>query len=110
MGEHDEEVVDRCLPEPIHRLHCPLPRWQCDVSGIGAGDDRIADESAPDPEPEPAIADCGVAGSHNSIRAVRDLSLDYFRSKLVTHFDIAFKRTEVKWPKRTRRCQPATRV
>jgi hypothetical protein len=36
---------------------------------------------------------------------VRNLSLDDFRRRLVVHFDIAFKRNEVKWPRRTGKCK-----
>jgi hypothetical protein len=39
----------------------------------------------------------------DSIQVVRDLKLNYFRSKLVTHFDIVYKRGEVVLPKRTGR-------
>ena len=31
---------------------------------------------------------------------IRKLSLSYFRAKLIRHFNIAFKREEVKWPRR----------
>jgi hypothetical protein len=34
------------------------------------------------------------------IRAVRKLSLQFFRSKLVEHFDILFKQNQIKWPSR----------
>jgi hypothetical protein len=33
-------------------------------------------------------------------RVVKNLSLPYFRSKLIQHFDIAFKRNEIQWPGR----------
>ena len=40
------------------------------------------------------------------VRVVKDLSLSYFRHKLVQHFDIAFQRNEIIWPgKRNRRKQ-----
>ena len=33
---------------------------------------------------------------------VVDLSLNEFRSKLIRHFNIAFSKNEIKWPKNTR--------
>ena len=39
---------------------------------------------------------------YGNITKVRSLCLDDFRSRLVVHFDIAFKRNEVVWPQRTR--------
>ena len=42
----------------------------------------------------------------NGYILVREMTFDRFRSKLVTHFDIAFKRREIKWPKRNRQVQP----
>jgi hypothetical protein len=31
-------------------------------------------------------------------KVVKKLSLNYFRSKLIKHFDIAFQRNKIKWP------------
>ena len=39
------------------------------------------------------------------VRIVRNLSLKYFRSKLVEHFDIKFRRNELVWP-RSRGAKP----
>jgi hypothetical protein len=39
-------------------------------------------------------------------RVVKNLSLQYFRSKLIQHFDIAFKRNEIQWPGRRNRQEP----
>lgn len=41
--------------------------------------------------------------SRMSVRVVKDLSLSYFRHKLVQHFDIAFLRNEIIWPGRRNR-------
>ena len=38
--------------------------------------------------------------AEEEVRIVRKLSLKYFRSKLVEHFDIKFRRGEVVWPSR----------
>ena len=37
---------------------------------------------------------------NGTIRNVRDLMLQYFRSKLVKHFDIQFTKNAIVWPKR----------
>jgi hypothetical protein len=37
-------------------------------------------------------------GPARSLRKVNDLSLDFFRSKLIKHFDIAFNKNEIQWP------------
>ena len=35
--------------------------------------------------------------------AVRHLSMDYFWKKLIRHFNIAFQREEVEWPRRIKK-------
>jgi len=35
----------------------------------------------------------------STVRIVRYLSLQYFRKKLIEHFDIMFKRYQLVWPK-----------
>ena len=35
--------------------------------------------------------------------AVRNLSLNYFRKKLIRHFNIAFHKQEVEWPRRLKK-------
>jgi DDE superfamily endonuclease len=41
-----------------------------------------------------------------NVRVVRDLSLDFFRSRLVEHFSIMYERREVLWPSRTGQGRP----
>jgi hypothetical protein len=43
--------------------------------------------------------------SVDGIRVVRNLSLNYFRGRLVEHFDIMFKEGKITWP-RSRGKQP----
>ena len=40
------------------------------------------------------------ATSGGPVRIVRKLTHDQFRSRLVDHFDILFKKNEIKWPRR----------
>lgn len=41
------------------------------------------------------------------VRLVRKLTQDQFRSRLVEHFDILFRKNQIKWPRRVRVNQPA---
>ena len=75
-----------------------------DCSGMGHGnddeDDNI-DNNTDTEEEEDAVgegADGWAAG--NNVRIVRQMSGQAFRRKLVTHFDIASEKGEVRWPKK----------
>jgi hypothetical protein len=77
-----------------------------DSSGMGHGDDvvrgtevRNSDvllENMMEEDEDENKMDTG----DGEVRNVRDLSLSFFRSRLVEHFDILFKRNEIKWTKR----------
>jgi hypothetical protein len=67
---------------------------------MGYGSDHVEDDNDTD---ENSITmeqseESSVLDTDGAI-IVRHLSFDYFRSKLVNHFDIAFNKREVKWPK-----------
>ena len=57
------------------------------------------------------IVGADVGASHaahavdGNVRVVNKLGLGYFRSRLVEHFDIVWKRHEVRWP--SRRARPS---
>ena len=101
-------------PEPIRRLHTPVAARNYDLSGMGAGDDRVPPDNSSNAQQHPATNAAqrlGEVVTHDDdIQVVRNLTLNYFRSKLVTHFDIAYKRHEVKWPLRSGRPEPATDI
>ena len=44
-----------------------------------------------------------VDDDHDDAQVVRKMSMEDFRDKLVTHFDIAFQRKEIQWPKRNKK-------
>ena len=46
------------------------------------------------------MVDGGISNDDgfDGVRVVRNLSLTYFRGRLVEHFDIKFKEGKVKWP------------
>jgi hypothetical protein len=100
LGEHYDE------PEPIRRLHAPVAARHYDLSGLGAGSDREADQQDGDGlrrqfrQPEFPVVE------REEIIRVRDLSLHHFRAKLVQHFDMAYRRHLVRWPKRSGLAEP----
>jgi len=78
------------LPLSMQRLYSPEEIRAYDTSLLlSAGSDTIH----------------GDGGGNNNdfitgdIREVRKLSLNYFRGRLIEHFDIKFKAGEIKWPR-----------
>ena len=98
------------MPEPIRRLQEELSLDALrayDTSGMGVGnyeDEDVGpptsstnDEGSPThPDPIPPY----YAGDNRQNRRVRDLSFDYFRGRLVEHFDILFHANGIQWPTR----------
>ena len=41
------------------------------------------------------------------VRVVKDLTLEYFRGRLVEHFDILFQKKQIVWPKRNKERRPS---
>ena len=110
-GDDDEDII----PDPILRLRHPASRRShdsYDSSGMGIENDMdIAGMSLDDETDEPDTEDDehpDVPADH--VFVVRELSLRTFRSRLVTHFDIAFQRNEIKWPRRLGREQPSQHI
>ena len=99
MGEHTDSDSNSFVPKPILRLHSTVAARCYDVSGVGAGSD-LSEEENNVPEESLEMANEPAIQSGNTVLKVRELGLNYFRSKLVSHFDIAYKRGEVEWPKR----------
>ena len=62
--------------------------------------DRTAVEDAFEMAEEESVSDEECTGDDVEVRVVRNLSLNFFRSRLVEHFNIMFRRRELKWPKR----------
>jgi hypothetical protein len=112
LGNHNSgDVRDHAPPFAIERLNSPAARRSYDMSGMGVGNDRDEDESesrtaaGQDTMTGPQPADGSVRPANGSVRRVRDLSLEYFRGKLVEHFNILFHKKQIRWP--TRMEQPA---
>ena len=62
------------------------------------------DTDSNDDEPIGEFAEADV-NDFASVRRVNSLSLEFFRSKLVEHFNVLFEQNKVVWPKATRRQQ-----
>lgn len=112
MGEHDDDspMSDR-VPNAVSRLHHNLNFRNYDLSGMGAGSDirsgmrdqslvavddalneyEIYDDNDVDNNDEDAV------DKETAVRVVRELSLKYFRMKLVKHFAIMFQHNKLRW-------------
>ncbi len=99
MTAGDSVIAEHDVPDAIHRLHHPMARRDgvCTKENVVDDVDNVVSDNGEIglmEEEEPFAVET-VGG----MTCVRTLSLDFFRSKLVTHFDIAYKRNEVKWPR-----------
>ena len=86
-GQHDR----RDARFAIDRLHNPSEARTHDSSGMGVGSDRDDNDGS-----SVSMLPLGEV----RMDSVRALSLEEFRNRLVTHFDIAFKKREIVWPAR----------
>lgn len=76
---------DDDLPDSVHHLK----NIDGDISGIGTGNDYVA--KASDIDAVAMVSEINII-NHNGARdiVVKDLSLNYFHDKLITHFNILF--------------------
>jgi len=102
LREHDPDGT-RHIPEAIRRLLMPLQARNCDTSGMGACSDGVRtaragrqNGNADDDDGDESTVETDLDGCN----AVGSLLMCSFGKRLITHFNIAFKRQEVKWPKR----------
>ena len=88
------------FPVAVYHLN-PVARRD----GVGTSYKNVVDDdkSEMDEDGEEEEREVETVGG---ITTVRLLSLDFFRSKLITHFAIALKRNEVFWPRQLRKWQP----
>ena len=91
------------LPFALKRLATAGGKTSLDISGMGYGNDVIQHAHNTQNVNEVVTGNVhrgrGNRSNHNP--SVRHLSLDFFREKLIRHFNIAFHRKEVTWPKRS---------
>jgi len=104
LGDHEAEDVERIpVPNAIRRLNNPAAVRAYDTSGMGAGDDRQNDDDTPDLNLLfSVVANVQRETSMDGSIVVHKLSREAFRKKLITHFDIAFQRREIQWPRRNK--------
>jgi len=106
MGLRDPEDVDpteTVVSMPIRCLLNPSARRKYDTSAMGVGIDGYAeDDTDDDPEDVQQTVGRVAAVAEDGVTVVRHLSRTQFIDRLVVHFDIAFKKNEIMWPKRNR--------
>ena len=104
LGQHEERDI-RTRPS-LRRLNNPEEARNYDTSGIGAGTDRVDDDDNEEFVDNEPIINGNIVHEEdrfeNTCVDVRKLSFHNFRSKLVTHFDIAYIKGEVRWPERNK--------
>ena len=99
------------IPFAIKRLNAPSKSRNMnmqlrDLSGMGCGNDvqNISIEDAHDVETDMMETREEIESIKTKGRIpIKNLSLDYFRRKLIRHFNIAFQKDEVSWPKRIKK-------
>jgi hypothetical protein len=94
MGEFEDDEV----PEAMRRLISPVNQRTFDVSGMGTGDDP-SDDNAEATDQQQSTAG-NVQMSDDGCIILRTMTMEAFRRKLIQHFDIAFAKKEIHWPKR----------
>lgn len=93
MGEND------AAPEAIRRLLTPAQARNYDTSAMGRGSDCVGaavDDNRLDDDTDQAAVETDTDGRI----VVGAMKMKAFRKKLITHFNIAFQKREVVWPKR----------
>ncbi len=105
LGLHDASDVQDHLPVPLQRMLSPTGLRRYDAT---SDFDRTADHVN-----NTLILDEQSYRNHQltrrerqyereegvtTVRVVKNLSLPYFRKKLIEHFNIAFSKSEVQWP------------
>lgn len=103
MGQHDDDYpLNNNVPNAVARLHHNLNFRNYDLSGMGPGTDImnlhhesfLSDDNNPlDSDSDDAVDNEGGEG----VTVVRNISLKFFRRKLVTHFGIMFQQNKLRW-------------
>ena len=90
------------MPYSIQRLINPATRRVEDISGMGRGNDYDTDLFHDSNTDERDINSVVYQSSDGYIK-VNELSLDEFRRRLITHFNIAFQQNQVRKPSRNKK-------
>jgi hypothetical protein len=117
LGQHDHrDVLRHAVPNAIRNLQSPAELRRYDGSGLGVGvtygndvDDEILMRNATNAVYELGEIDTDgmdTPQDTGGVRIVRKLSQEYFRKRLVEHFDICWRRNDIVWPRRMRVAGP----
>ena len=100
--DYDTDDGSETVPFAIRKLIDPNCVRTGDYSGVGRGSDCVSDsDSASDHDDGDDLITDAIPNTDGSLN-VTDLSLSYFRNKLITHFNISFSENKVRWPTRNR--------
>ena len=105
VKSHWETEEDNEIPFALRRLHNPSKSRKYDISGMGKGNDMDWDSYNPNIEDIDVDENNSVSSEKDSDGniVVRKMPLQQFRSKLIRHFNIAFHKHELVWPKRIKK-------
>lgn len=117
LGLHDMNDVNDHLPEGIRRLFTPSELRRYDASSHVVlptptynehvhNNSFINNSDRHGNQQRSRQERIYESDGRSRVRVVKNLSLSYFRSKLVQHFDIAFSKSEVQWPGTRNRQHP----
>jgi hypothetical protein len=98
LGLQNSNDVENHLPVfALQRLNTPGEMQRFDTSSVGIGNDHEENSEDHDDDDEQVDINEGHAPPAGApgVRVVRQLSLAYFRGRLVEYFDILFKRHEL---------------
>jgi hypothetical protein len=106
LGNHDLQDVNVYLPFAVARLMSPAEMRAFDVAespwfrqnGLNHAGLQQAQERRITQDEARCYTEQDNARAGGGVRVVKDLSLAYFRNKLIEHFDISFQRNEIIWP------------
>ena len=106
-SDWETEVDDYdSLPFSLKRLSNPGTCRNFDISGMGMGNDVEKDGIISEMEIPNFDKLVNRQMEHPyEVKCVKDLPLSIFRQNLIRHFNIAFIKNEIKWPKRMREKQ-----
>jgi len=90
MGDMQEEDLPQSVRTLLEEESLML---NYDGSGMGIGEDREEEDN------DTTTTFFGSIQEFEGAIVVRKLSMHQFRERLIRHFDIAFSRKELKWPK-----------
>ena len=92
--EDSEDSLE--TPFAIQKLLDPNLAMRYDISGNGRGNDYIKNNH----DMEGKYIECEQQKNNDDSYNINDLSLDEFRKRLIRHFNIAFSKNVIVWPKR----------